>query len=157
MKTLQEAVDEVLAGREKGIECPCCGQLAKVYRRKLNSAMAYVLVVLMRRAVTHPQEKWVHVPSLLNGHGSAARGGDWAKLWWWGLLQPRPGRRRDGSRRTGYWRLTTDGVDFASERIEVPRYVYIYNGEALDRDDDSWIDIHDALGERFNYDELMHG
>ena len=38
--TLDDAEQWVEDNREDGAECPCCGQLAKVYKRPLNVTMA---------------------------------------------------------------------------------------------------------------------
>jgi len=83
----------VAQNAREGVVCPCCGQYAKVYRRKLNSSMAYVLILIWRQqlgrcpdcssrlvldgkdSVVCPDERcehrgglgWLHVPSFLAG------------------------------------------------------------------------------------------
>ena len=92
-----------LKGRmEAGAVCPCCGQFAKVYKRTITSSMAFALVLVYR--YFRSNRGWIHVPSYLAElakNGAAVRGGDWAKLRFWGLLAPMPTVRADGSDRAG--------------------------------------------------------
>jgi hypothetical protein len=41
---LDDAKAELEAKLDEGVECPCCGQLAKRYERKLYSTMARQLI-----------------------------------------------------------------------------------------------------------------
>jgi len=141
----------------KGAYCPCCTQLAKVYKRKLNSSMAFVLLLVHR----YEGSDWLHVPSYINtqvhhpGVAAAVRG-DWAKLTHWGLLEEQPNQERaDGSTRVGNYRITANGRAFAQNRIRVPRHIWIYDGHALNRTDGATVSIVEALGDTFNYAELM--
>ena len=141
-----------------GVNCPCCGQLAKVYPRTITSSMAYVLILLERHFRKFPKD-WLHVPSYLTKTckiGSAVRGGDWAKLVHWDLIVKKPELREDKSRRNGKYKLGPKAVSFVRGRLELPRYAYIYNG-ALLRMSEEKITIHDALkrSNRFDYAALM--
>jgi hypothetical protein len=159
--TVQQARDWLNAHAEdpgSGVTCPCCGQRVKVYRRTITSAMALALILIERRARAHNNE-WFHVPSYLSAttHGAAARGGDWSKLRYWGMLQQLGDVRPDGSTRTGMWRMTDMGVDFVHERISVPKVVLVYNQTLLGHDSAQWVTIREALTAPFNYDELIGG
>lgn len=145
--SVQTAEDWTMNAAHDGAECPCCGQLVKVYRRKLYSAMAYALL-LIHRSREGKEDPWVHVPTLLNGHGTVARGGDFAKLVHWDLLEAH-------AKANGFYQMTDKGVQFIECRIAVPVAVYIYNGARLDWDSSEMITVVDALGEKFNYEELM--
>lgn len=143
---------------DAGAECPCCGQLAKVYKRKLNGAMAYVLLLIARR----DGDDWIHVPSYINAHEkrpgvAAAIRGDWAKLVHWGLLEELLGERPDGSTRVGYYRITERGRRFARGKLRVPRHIWIYDGRVLEHKDTETVSIREALGDKFDYSELMKG
>ena len=142
----------------EGVNCPCCGQLAKVYPRTITSSMAYVLILLERHFRKFPKD-WLHVPSYLTKTckiGSAVRGGDWAKLVHWDLIVKKPELREDKSRRNGKYKLGPKAVSFVRGRLELPRYAYIYNGTLL-RMSEEKITIHDALkrSNRFDYAALM--
>jgi hypothetical protein len=145
--SVQTAEDWTMNAAHDGAECPCCGQYVKVYRRKLYSAMAYALL-LIHRSTENKSDPWVHVPKLLNGHGTVARGGDFAKLVHWDLLES---HEKD----SGFYKLTEKGIQFAECRIAVPIAVYIYNGARLDWDSSEMITVVEALNDKFNYEKLM--
>lgn len=132
---------------DPGEKCPCCTQLAKVYHRHITSSMARTLIAMWRAAGTD----WCNVPNLIN-----RKGADEAKLRYWGLVEPQPGERGDGSTRTGWWRVTDKGRDYVHGKVLVPYTAHVYDSRCLGLhgDDKS---IHDALGHRFNYRELMAG
>ena len=134
----------------EGAECPACGQRAQLYRRKLDSGMARVLIQMYNKQGANP-DRWVHVPSL------GTPGGDPIKTRHWGLIEKREETRDDGSSRAGWWRLTDLGVRFVENRAQVAKYAYLYNGICARLDEDELISVHDALADRFNYDELMRG
>lgn len=135
--TLEAARDWLRKRVRDGAECPCCTQLAKVYRRKMHAGMTRLLVLAAR---DHGRE-WFHITEL--GAGS---GGDFAKFRYWGLIEP--------GKPDGTWRLTADGEDFARGRLRVPSSVEIYDGEALDLVGET-VSVREALGHKFDYDELM--
>ena len=81
--------DKVIAGakaetlrkaRDKGCECPVCGQFVKVYRRLINHAMA---VQLATAYIRFGVGTTFHIKDILEGAGGGA---DFAKLRYWGLI-----------------------------------------------------------------------
>lgn len=165
---------EWLAERfDEGVTCPCCDQLVKRYKRKLNSSMAYVLILLYQWERNPPAGDYiqagayVHVPSYLvwatrrNPAMAAASRGDWAKLVHWDLIETMPGQKReDGSNRAGYYKITAKGCNFVRGVEKVPAHIYLYNQEVQATPDDAsvpLVTIREALAEKFNYDELMGG
>lgn len=148
MRTLGQAQLWLRAHVEDGVACPCCTQFAKVYRRKIHSTMARDLITAHGRMGLDP----FHVPTLLR---RAASAGDFAKLAYWRLIVEIPGVRDDGSTRVGWWRITDDGRLFALNQLRVPKYARIYDGRLIELDASDTVTIRDALGERFNYEELM--
>ncbi len=83
------------------------------------------------------------------------RGGDYAKLVHWNLIEQKPKDRGDTTRRdSGLWRPTFKGLDFAHQRCVVPSHVYLYDN-ILQKSEDTQINIVDALGKHFDYRELM--
>jgi hypothetical protein len=154
--TLLEAQQWLQRGLDDGVECPCCTQLAKVYKRKLNSAMAFVLILIDRR----DGGEWIHVPSYINAQVknpavAAAIRGDWAKLTHWDLIEELVGERPDGSTRVGYYKITKNGRLFARNKLRVPRHIWLYDGCVIERQDSETVSITEALGDKFNYSELM--
>jgi hypothetical protein len=131
----------------------------KVYRRKINTAMAVVLIVLVKQARLKGVE-WLHVPSFIRTipfppKFPVGNGGDWSKLRFWDLIEARPGNRDDGSKRNGVYRVTQKGIDFVDRKIVLPISMFVTNQQVLGADYSKQIGIDDALGKNFRYDELM--
>lgn len=149
--TLEEARAQVQAGLDEGIECPCCGQFAKIYRRKLNASMAKAMCALARYAGDH---RWVHLFGFLTKHG--VQHSDAPMLRHWGLIEESPTERPDGNPRAGMYRITARGLRFTSLLDTVPEHVLLFNGDVL-----GWaerrVSLREALGTKFSYDELMRG
>lgn len=145
---------------ERGQRCPCCQQFAKVYKRKLNSAMAASLICFIKttgdsREYHHMQEVMATWPMSL-ARAAGAFGGDFAKLIYWKLVEEKPRTEGDDSngRTSGYWRITDKGRQFAKGTVAVESHVLLYDGQLIGFTPDS-ITIQEALGSRFNYEELM--
>lgn len=150
--TLTEVVEWLRDRVDDGAHCPACTQMAKVYRRKISSSTARVLIA-MHRDRTDP-DGWVQVPRLRE----VEKGGDSTKARYWGLIEPMPNVvRDDGSSRVGWWRLTPAGRAFVRNQISVATYARIYDGRLVGFDATTTTTIHDALGTRFHYDDLMAG
>lgn len=133
--------------RDEGAICPCCRQMAKVYKRSINATQARALIAAWK-AVGRMD---FHQPTILK----ELPGGDYAKLRFWGLIEDLQERREDGGR-GGWWRITDLGEAWARGKIGVPRHAYVYNNQLLYLDDsEGEIMVRDALGEKFDYDELM--
>jgi hypothetical protein len=154
--TLADASAWVKANMKRGAICPCCDQLARRYQRKLSSSMAAALILI--RQAFRSQTDWLHVPEYLTQvaeRGAIVRGGDWAKLIHWRLLEAKQDEvRKDGSRRVGFYRITQHGVDFVERRVTVPKYAYIYAQHLIGLSDKTTT-IDEALRDRFNYSQLM--
>lgn len=150
--TLEEGQQLLKQNIDQGMNCPCCGQFAKQYRRKLNSFMAYALILIDRHFRT--SDEWLHVPSYLVRMG--ARDRECAKLRYWGLLQEMEAVREDNSPHAGYYRITEEGKAFVRGEYQVPRYVHLYDNRVSGYTGEP-IGIKEALGDHFRYDELMKG
>lgn len=146
--TLGAAQDWLRRRIDDGASCPCCGQLAKVYRRKLTASIASVLIKMHYWAGAD----YAYLPNL------RSKGQDEVIARHWGLIEGMPDvRRDDGSTRVGWWRLTALGRSFVLDQARVPKYARIYNNRLLNLDDAERVSIRDALGTSFNYDDLMAG
>lgn len=147
--TLAEARAQLRLLIDEGHACPCCTQFAKVYRRKINSTMARTLIRIARADSSQGFGTFIHTASLPGDTHEASQ------LSWWDLIEEERVRRPDGGR-AGHWRLTNVGRLFVLARISVAKYAHIYDGRVL-RMSGEPITIHQALGAKFNYHELMHG
>lgn len=143
--TLDQAKTWLRSRLDHGDSCPLCGQHAKMYRRKINAGMATSLISMHRIA---PTGGWVHV------HAIGARSREEGKLAYWGLVEEQNGVGIHGGR-AGYWRVTDAGRAFL-KGTKVPKYAKVYNGKCYGHEGDL-VSIRDALGTKFNYDDLMRG
>ena len=130
------------------VNCPCCKQRCKIYKRKLNANMALFLCSLV--ALSGAEREWVHYRNI------RFTSRDYSYLKHWGLVEEcDPG---DTTKRTsGIWRPTPQGIAFARGEIEVISHVHLYNNVAYDVGHTERIGIIDALGDKFDYQELMRG
>jgi hypothetical protein len=89
------------------------------------------------------------------------RGGDYAKLRYWRLIEERPGGPDEGrdTRNSGYWRLTSLGGAFVRREVKVPKYVFLYDGfpVVLSDVDNPNVSIEQCLSKQFKYSDLMKG
>lgn len=156
-ETVTEAKAFLRANYEKGTECPCCGQMVKLYGRTITSSMAYGLILVNRYFEQNPAEMWVHVANFLTDlkiPSAVKNTGDFAKLRHWGLIEGAQVKRDDGSKRNGYYRITEKGKRFVKRMASVPSKVFIFDDKVLGIGHKP-MTIDDALGKKFNYDDLM--
>jgi hypothetical protein len=163
---LGEAWKHIRENAKDGLKCPACEQHVQIYWRPINSGMAASAVRMLRKHLVNPGG-WIHNPSEI-GRRSAEE----SKLAWWGLIEEEKILRPDGGR-AGYWRLTDKGVSWAQGRTSVPRYAIVFDGKLLlgsplwpgdnptpysktgHRKPDTT--VYSALGDHFNYRELLEG
>jgi hypothetical protein len=158
--TVVEAKAWLKAHARKGVRCPACRQFVKIYRRALGSQMARWLIWLVRtweqaglarnRTALDP---WIDI------RRSPVRGGDYAKLAHWGLIEHKPNteKKDNGAKDTrdsGMWRPTFKGLDFVQRRVTVPSHIFLYDNIRIG-EETTLITIEQALGKRYSYAELM--
>jgi hypothetical protein len=130
-----------------GDDCPLCAQFVKVYKRKVHATMAVALILLYKRFGT----EWGLLKEVLD----RTRYADSAKLRYWGLLmEDQTLVREDGSKRTGWWRVTEAGAAWVRRETTIPKYALVYNTRALGYEGEQ-VSIVDCLGDKFDYNELM--
>lgn len=134
-------------GAEEGYSCPTCGRFVKRYRRKLHAEMARFLIKLYRETIKNPGKTWFLTRKLYPESIKAATDGSY--LVHWGLVE-----REDG--RSGSYRITRRGKTFAAGDSTVRKKIVMLCGN-FEGFDGPRIDIHQALGSKFDYYELMHG
>jgi hypothetical protein len=147
--TLSKAKRQVEHLLEEGSDCPCCGQMCKLYPRPLHAQMAAWLIWLVREHVKTGD--WVDVKT------SPVRGGDYAKLVYWGLVKHMPKDESDTKRRTsGMWKPTFKGILFAKRKRRAPDRAFVFNNQVRGFSD-RWIDVVEALGKGFDFEQLWYG
>lgn len=152
--TLEEAKDWLRARFEEGAECPCCTQLVKLYKRKLNSNMGAAMIALYQADLVHPKH-WIHLKNYLLQRKRYFS--DAPALRHWQLIEEKPPDLDDGKPRAGYYRITDLGRQFVMGQVSVIKHTYQYNKRLLRRDlpDNSTTTIQQSLGDKFDYAELM--
>ena len=155
---LSEAKHYVFQNRYEGVVCPCCHQFARVYVRRITSAMCRGLIALYQLNRASPAE-FIHKNRIGKGLGGgevAFGGGDFAKLVYWGLIEEKIKDEADkaAGRTSGYWRITDMGNRFVENIATVPETVSLYSGKIVDISEDR-VSIVQALRNKFNYEELM--
>lgn len=134
---------------DKGYCCKSCGSFIKTYHRSFNSNMAVALLTLYRSGITD----YVHLENLLLEKG-LKRCGDFSYLVHYRLIEKLKEKREDGSNRNGMYRITSNGIMFAENKTTVQEKFIIQQNKLLGFEGKE-IGIKDALGIKFNYNELM--
>lgn len=151
--TLEEARKSLREGWEDGLPCPCCTQFVKLYPNNLTGSRVVGLIQLVRMWEQNPEP--VHVKEL-KLHGDVdvrVVGGTFALMRHWGLIETEE-NTDPAKRASGRWRPTQDGIDFVNGKITQPKTAYIFNNHAW-RFGEERVNIREALGIKFNYEELM--
>lgn len=142
----------VQANRRRGVYCPCCGQLAKEYKRPLNAGMAWSLIWLVQQS-ENQDDPWV---DLHGGPLTLHQSRELAKLRHWGLIVQKNVPSKRGARTSGSWRPTEPGALFARGKSVEPAHITLYDNvvTAVAR---KRVGIKQALGKKFDFDELWNG
>lgn len=152
--TLKDSKAFLREGWEKGVDCPCCGQFVKQYKRKFNSSMAYALIIIYKLHIKHGFEKWVKMNQEIANLGIPSSNVEYAKLRHWNLLEER-GNSDESKRTSGNWRITKTGIRFFLNQITIPSHVFIYNNK-IQGYSKTQTTVKKSLGKKFNYEELMN-
>lgn len=157
--TLEEAKAWLRKRVDKGAHCPCCNKPVRVFTYKFHTTMARVLLLVYRVAEEmKPEGGWFHIQKELEKRGyDHPQDLVYSKLRYWKLIESETGRTGGGPGK-GVWRITERGRQFAEGKILIERTARIYDKKALPSGQaQEQVSIHDALGDRFNYDDMMSG
>ena len=136
--------------KSEGGHCPVCDRWGKLYRRGISASMARQLIWL---CLQDPREDgWVDVQR--TAPVWLLRSPQLGTLRHWGMVLDAPVKGVK-SRTAGLWKPTAIGLEFAYNRISVPKYKYIYNDTVFDTEGAD-VTILDCIGEHFDYNELMN-
>lgn len=139
--TVREAVSTLVANVERGTRCPCCGQFAKAYKRRLRGNHARFLFDVAR--LSSEEEPWVHYKRCYFA------GRDYNYLRHFGLAEV--------VEREGLWKLTPLGQRFLMGEVGVPQWILVFNNEVVDRAKETLL-VRECLTQGgFDYDALMYG
>jgi len=141
---LRAEVARRLQPHRPGKPCRICDQRIHLQLRKLHSGMAYAAV----RLYLHDQEQPGEFMDYRD-HKARGESRNHPYLRYWRMIERDPERR-------GWWRIRRRGRLWVEERISVPRAMWYYNRECYGFVEER-IDIREALGDKFNLDELLAG
>jgi len=148
---------------EAGTDCPCCTRHAKRQYRPLGCGPARWLIEIVYLS---DDGQAIHTGEIIKAlKGNNVSGSDATSvLPLYGMIEPAkdpkegvnppPPSKARSKRTSGFWRPTKLGRAFALGKIKVPAKVVTCLGvpEAFEGDP---VSIQDALGKKFNYDEIM--
>lgn len=113
--------------------------------------MCAVLILMYH----HPKKDFFHVEEWLKEIDRPELRADFHKLRFWRFIEAKSGDRKDGSPRNGMYKITSMGLMFVENKITAKEAAFIFNNK-LEGFAEKEINIHDALGKRFDYSELMN-
>jgi hypothetical protein len=146
---IAEARQSIWTNRHKGTSCPCCGQKCRVYQRKITKAMIRWLVSLVQ-VCRQEGGQWIDINHPLL---KKMRGGDYARLRHWGLIEPQ--QKTTASRvQTTKWRPTERGILFIDREERVPKYTHMYLGKCIGFSGPT-MTVDEVYGEYFDYSEIL--
>ena len=146
--TLEEARQLLREQWEQGVECPCCKQYVKLYKRKLNAGMARTLINMYK--ASKGLMEWAHHTEF------RTESNDYSYLELWGLIEQKEHDEGDKTKKTsGIWRLTSKGLEFVQGEITVLSHIKVYNQKFYGLAGKE-VGIRECLGKKFNYEELMN-
>jgi len=152
--TLEEAKQYLRDNFKDGVLCPCCNQNVKEYRRKLNSSMAYGLIILFKAQKRDGFNKYIKMNEEVARLNIPSSNIEYSKLAYWGLIEEMP-NTSEKKKNSGYWTITKKGIEFVNNRLLLPKYAKIYN-KLCNGFEGEMISIKDSLNEKFNYTELIN-
>ena len=146
--------------KSDGGHCPVCDRWGKLYRRGISANMARQLVWLCQQ--TPREDGWIDVQN--TAPKWLLRAPQIGTLRHWNMVTDAPvaeskskskSKRKSKARSAGLWKPTAIGLEFAYNRISVPKYKYVYNDTVFDTEGPD-VTILDCIGEHFDYNELMN-
>lgn len=153
MTTIEEAKKFIADNSESGCSCPVCDQYYRLYRRKLNTGVALFLLGLYKIQKQSVFSEYTHAKEVVKKIGAYTTSRDYSILEYWGFMKPEP-NTDDRKRTSGNWLITSIGRMFVENKISVASHALILNGKLVGWSDTT-INMEKALGNDFNYWELM--
>lgn len=114
------------------------GRIAlRIYGHTIDKASVSALGRLRKFHKRHGSDEWAHLNDF-----AGPRHGNWARLRWWGLIEPRPMDEDETDKDVrGWWRLTGLGFAWLRGDVTVPRTALIFDGAWI-----GWKDSKDKVG-----------
>jgi len=143
------------SSQQEGCICPVCDRFGKIHKTPITASGAFTLLKLYEalRTGNTDKEGFVHIESYMTKQRIPIKGAH-SRLQHWGLCEIKM-NNDDTKRTSGFWKITEKGKRFIFGQIKIPKSAWMYNEKVLEWEDDNMIDIHQALNNKFNYQEVM--
>lgn len=128
----------------KDVVCGVCTQHVGVFRRGLYGTLVKILIKMVHRF--EQTGDWIKVSDM------GTKGGDYAKLIYWGFLEKRANTDPEKSS-SGEFRPTPLGIDMAHGKIKVPKHAYVFVGECYGFGEE-WVFIDECTGKKFTIQDI---
>lgn len=150
MKTLAEARQQFQkAIKGEGARCPCCRRWGKINGYQVTSTQVRGMIWMVKR---FRRSAWV---DLSKAPKWVLRSKSMATLHHWELLEAKPKGADEDKRGSGLWRLTPRGRDFVYGRITLPKHAFVFDNKLIKFSREQ-VNVIQALGKKFSYEELMN-
>jgi len=146
MNTIEESKYYLRENFEKGCSCPSCGQHVRMWKKSLISSAVADLI----RLVSKYKGKPIHINEFTQQRSN------FYTLSYWGLISPGNTEHSEDKKTSGEWIPTQKGIDFVNKKSVLQKYALTYNNKVICFEGKN-IDIITALGNKFNYQELING
>lgn len=154
METIIEAKNHLRENFEKGCTCPACGQFVKLYKRKFNSGLAVFLINIFKMKSLTGRNSFSS-EEIRKHSGDLLRGTDYGIVRFWNVAEPVDANTSEKKKQNWNWSITERGELFVRGIQSIESHVFIYNNR-LDGSSNEQINIFQALGNKFDYKELMN-
>lgn len=154
--TLKDAQQYNREHWHEGCKCLACGQRVQLYNYKFFASSAFALIRLFNLTETNPDQEWFHVKDYAEAGKDRPRAHHFAELRFWELIEKCDVNDDPAKKSSGYWKITEKGKQFVNEEIKVQSRILIYNNIFVGfAENSSEITVREALGNKFDYEELM--
>jgi hypothetical protein len=129
MESLVEGKQFLKENIRKGVKCPCCGQTAKLYSRKVNSGMVLFLIGLYRLTKRDGRQFYPNT-AVFKEMNLSVKSLDYSILKHFGLIAENINTDTK-KKKSGEWILTDIGISFTERKTKIQENVLIYNNKVI--------------------------
>jgi len=154
--TLAELTAYISQHTKKGIHCPVCNGMVKLYKRKINKSNAICLKEMYEISEKFGY-RFYHITEMMALSPDMAvklNGGEFARMRHWGFIEELPKNGFDDKKASGYWKMTERGKSFCRNELKVHKNILLLNNQVLGFAGKE-VDINACLKFKFSFTELM--